>query len=236
MKKNKLKTFIIYKRTIIITLFVTLSVLFISFVPRIIKATSPKAQYTVVIDAGHGGIDGGSIGAQSGVTEASLNLAYAKCLKSMLTDYGFGVVMTRTTDAGLYSPLATNKKKDDMQKRKEIIEKANPDIVVSIHMNSFPLQSAIGAQVFYKKDNNEGKILADCMQGQLNKSVKNAKKTSKVGDYYMVNCTNLPAVLVECGYLSNKEEETLLQNKDYQNKFCYCLCCGIIDFLNKPKI
>lgn len=230
MKKNKLKTFIIYKRTIIITLFVTLSVLFISFVPRIIKATSPKAQYTVVIDAGHGGIDGGSVG-KNGTIEAELNLEYAKELKQMLTDFGFNVVMTRESESGLYSPLASNKKKDDMKKRKEIVEKSNADFVISIHMNSFSSRSH-GAQVFYGKDDEPSKKLAQDIQNYFIKNLPNAKKEIKVGDYYILNAIKAPSVLIECGYLSNQKEEELLNDEDYKKEVCYNILLGVLNYLD----
>ena len=225
---------ILSKKAVIIFLcaiFLCFTLFFINIKSNI-QTFQPVLNTVVVIDAGHGGIDGGCTGKITGVYESDLNLKYAKNLYSQLTSMGISCYLTRKDGNGLYEKNAKNLKKSDMQKRKEIIEKVNPTLVVSIHMNSFPLSSACGAQVFYKKDNNAGKVLADSVQGQLNKSIKNAKKTSKVGDYYMVNCTDLPAVLIECGYLSNNEEEVLLQNKDYQNKFCYVLSCGIVDFLN----
>ena len=102
--------------------------------------SSPKALYTIVIDAGHGGRDGGAVGS-TGVTESELNLEFSLKLKELCEDYGFKVVLTRKDMNGLYSLFATNKKKSEMKKRQEIIEKAKPDVVVSIHMNSFSSSS-----------------------------------------------------------------------------------------------
>ena len=230
-----MKFLVFNKKAIIIFLIIisSLAIVLGISINKNIQTFMPVNNVSVVIDAGHGGIDGGCKGKVTGVCESELNLIDAKNLANQLNAMGIVCSLTRTDNNGLYDKNATNLKKSDMQKRKEIIEKINPTLVLSIHMNSFPLASASGAQVFYKKDSQSGKTLADSIQLQLNKSIKGAKKSSKVGDYYMVNCTNLPAVLIECGYLSNIEEEKLLQNKDYQNKFCYCLCCGIIDFLNK---
>lgn len=193
----------------------------------------PSSKYTVVIDAGHGGIDGGCEGKQTGVYESELNLVYAKKLATMLNQYDISVVLTRGDEKGLYDSDATNLKRSEMKKRQEIIENAEPDMVISIHMNSYPLASCRGAQVFYKKGNEIGEKLANDMQKELASQIDYSKKSAKVGDYYILNCNDLPSVLVECGFLSNPQEERLLQDKNYQDKFCYALCCGIIRFLNE---
>ncbi len=191
---------------------------------------SPKPLHTIVIDAGHGGIDGGAVGKTSGIDESHLNLQYAMALKSLCEKFGLGVVMTRSDMNGLYDISAPNKKKSEMAKRKQIIESSNADIVVSLHMNSFPLSSARGAQVYYAIGNDSGKALAESVGASLNQSIDYAKKTAKVGDYYVLNCTNKAGILVECGFLSNAEEEKLLISEDYKIKFCYNLLCGILKF------
>ncbi|MBQ3047705.1 MAG: N-acetylmuramoyl-L-alanine amidase [Clostridia bacterium] len=192
----------------------------------------PNSKVTVVIDAGHGGIDGGSVGKNTGVYESKLNLEYANNLATQFNKMGVNCVLTRKNDNGLYEANAKNHKKSDMLKRKEIIQKTKPNIVISLHMDSFSLSSTNGAQAFYKKDNDAGKALASKIQKQLSVCFDNAKKQEKMGDYYIVNCTDIPAVLVECGFLSNPKEEVLLQDKDYQNKMCYAIMCGALDFLN----
>ena len=194
-----------------------------------VRATSsPKAQYTIVIDAGHGGKDGGAVGKTSGVTESELNLQYSLLLKKICQEYGFRVILTRSDMNGLYSPFASNKKKSEMEKRRQIIESAKADIVVSIHMNSFSSSQSRGSQVFYAEDSSQGQKLAQSVQDSLHKNLDYAQKTAKVGDYFVLNCTNTPSILIECGFLSNPEEELLLQEKDYQNKFCYDVLCGIL--------
>ena len=194
--------------------------------------TIPGSQYTVVIDAGHGGIDGGCVGDRTGVYESELNLTYAKTLAGTLNRMGISVVMTRVNSDGLYDSSASNLKRSEMLYRKKIIEESNADMVLSIHMNSFPIKSPRGAQVFYKKDSVIGENLASSLQTILHKDIPYAKRTAKVGDYYVLNCTDTPSALVECGFLSNPEEESLLQDKAYMEKFCYTLCCGIVDYLN----
>ena len=201
-----------------------------------IKTSSPKRIYTVVIDAGHGGIDGGSVGVVTKNDENHLNLEYAKCLKDYFENFDIGVVMTRTTLDGLYSPTAKNKKKSDMQKRKEIIEKSGANLVVSIHMNSFPTKSSLGAQVFYDKNNEGGKALAECIQKRFVLDIENARKSPKHGDYFMVNCTTLPSVIVECGYLSNPTEDQLLSTSAYKEKVCYSIFCGVLHFLGLNNV
>lgn len=201
------------------------------FLPKVIASNSPKTKYTVVVDAGHGGIDGGSVGKTSGISEAVLNLSYANCLREYLQDFGFNVVMTRATDGGLYSPIAKNKKKDDMKKRREIIENSNADFVVSIHMNSYNATSH-GAQVFYGKDDEPSKTLADNIQKYFIKYLEKARQETKVGDYYMLNAIKAPSVLVECGYLSNPNEEALLLKEDYKKEVCYSILLGILQYLN----
>ena len=194
-----------------------------------VKATSsPKALYTIVIDAGHGGRDGGAVGS-TGVTESEINLAFSLKLKEMCEDYGFKVVLTRKDMNGLYSLFASNKKKSEMQKRQEIIEKAKPDVMVSIHMNSFSASSS-GAQCFYASGNEAGRELASSVQETLSTEIEHTGTSAKVGDFYVLNCTDYPSVLVECGFLSNPDEERKLCDEDYQSNFCKLLLYGILDY------
>ena len=230
MRKNKLKIVFFNKKIIFLSIFCIFLSIFIYFFPNIIKTASPKTNYIIAVDAGHGGIDGGSVGRTTNVTEASLNLAYAKCLETMLKDYGFDVVMTRTTESGLYSPLAKNKKKDDMKKRKQIIENTNADFVVSIHMNSYT-SSSRGAQVFYGEGDEPSKTLAQNIQNYFIKNIPHSRKEIKCGDYYILNAIQAPSVLVECGFLSNPDEEKLLIQEEYKKEICYNILLGILAFM-----
>ena len=191
--------------------------------------SSPKALYTIVIDAGHGGRDGGAVGS-SGVTESELNLKYAKELKSLCEDFGIGVVMTRSDMNGLYDESAPNKKKSEMERRKNIINTSNADLMISIHMNSFPLSSSSGAYVFYANGSDEGYSLAKSVQTSLCQSFDNAREYVSVGDYFVLNYSSIPSVLVECGFLSNPQEEANLKSDDYCQKFCYSLLVGILSY------
>lgn len=194
---------------------------------RTIKAsTTPKPPHTIVIDAGHGGRDGGSVGI-NGTIEKEINLKYAKALEKKLTNSGYKVVMTRSNDNGLYDKNATNKKLSDMKARQEIINKANPALVVSIHMNSFPIKTASGANTYYREGDESSKTCATLIQRALNAYCNAPSTTSKVGDYYMVKCSYYTSVLVECGFLSNPEEEGLLNTAEYQEKIVYSIYSGI---------
>ena len=195
-----------------------------------IQTSVSKPEYTIVIDAGHGGIDGGCKG-YSGTIERDINLEYAKTLKSYCDDFGFKTVMTRTNENGLYSPFASNKKKDDMLARQKIIEKSNADIVISLHMNSYALSSSRGAQVFFNEEIENSKRLADEIQNQFIKNLVKPRQASQKGDYYILNCSNTPSVIVECGFISNQEEEQLLLSDGYKDKVCYSILCGILSYL-----
>ncbi len=225
-----MKFLIIKKKTLCI--FLALLVVFASIISFAVVSTSssPKPTYTVVVDAGHGGIDNGSIG-HAGTLESEINLWYANTLKEYLTQFGFKVVMTRSDGNGLYSPFAKNKKKDDMQTRQKIIEKTKPDMVLSIHMNSFSQASSRGAQVFYAKDSELGELLAQNIQEQFKKNLVKPRSSCQVGDYFIVNCTSYPSVIVECGFISNPEEEQLLLTEDYKNQVCYSVVCGVLSYL-----
>ena len=196
-----------------------------------VKATSsPKAQYTIVIDAGHGGRDGGAVGKQTGITESELNLKYALTLKDLCSDFGIGVILTRPDMNGLYDETAFNKKRSEMEKRKSIINNSGADLMISLHMNSFPLSSSNGAYVFYAKGSDSGFELAKSVQSSLCQGFDNARKYVSVGDYFVLNYSTIPSVLVECGFLSNPQEELLLQKEEHQKDFCYALLVGILNY------
>lgn len=189
-------------------------------------ASVPKLGRTVVLDAGHGGIDGGVVGPGTGVTEAEINLGIVRSLRHLLVKSGYDVVLTRDSGDGLYDSKAQNLKRSDMTRRKETIEAARPDLVVSVHQNYYPLSSVRGAQVFYDGESESGKEFALSAQKTLN-SALGGDREAKPGDYYMVKCTPYPSVIVECGFLSNAEEERLLVTAAYQEKVAYALFSAI---------
>ena len=173
---------------------------------------------TIVLDAGHGGRDGGSVGV-NGTIEKEINLRYTLALKEKLVSAGYRVELTRKTDDGLYLESAKNKKMSDLNARMEIIKRANPNLVISIHMNSFSSQSAHGASTYYRSGDESGQIVSDLIQQSLNTYLGAPSTKGKVGDYYILNESYYTAVLIECGFLSNPEEERLLNTDEYLEKF-----------------
>ena len=192
--------------------------------------TASPLNITVVIDAGHGGMDGGSVG-KNGTIESQLNLKYAEKLTKYLTDFGINVVNTRLNNEGLYDELTDDFKLVDMKKRADIINNSNAQILISIHMNKFTDSSENGAQVFFEQEDENSQKLANSIRDMLAANFKNARELTLAGDYYILNNTTPIGVIVECGFLSNPTEEQLLQNEEYQNKMCYSIYAGIINYL-----
>lgn len=218
-----------YKLTIICSICI-LTAFCVAIIPTIKTSVRPKKDITIVIDAGHGGRDGGSIGI-NGSIEKELNLQYAKSLQKLLSKAGVNVIMTRKTDDGLYDNNADNKKLSDMRRRREIISDACPDLVVSLHMNSFPLDSCKGAKTFYQIGSDTSFNIAKVIQDSLHYYIENASSTVSPGDYYILNCTKYPSVLIECGFISSPEEEQLLNNDNYREEFVYSIYRGILLYL-----
>lgn len=225
----------INKKKILLLLLITTVILCFSSTFFIIAKTHYELP-VIVIDAGHGGVDGGVKGTISGVKESDLNLAVSKKIKLLLEEKAVKVVMTRENENGLYSNNATNRKNEDFRKRKEIIKKANADLVISIHMNKFFEKKQRGAQVFYSKKSEKGKKFAFFVQTILKENIEFCNRVILPGDYYIINCSNTPSILIECGFLSNNEEEKLLITDIYQEKLAKMitqatlLYLGIIPF------
>ncbi len=197
-----------------------------------VPTASDDTYLSVVIDAGHGGIDNGVSGKTTGVKESELNLIISKKLGNYFKSAKIKVVYTRSTEAGLYGVATTSLKKKDMQKRKETILNAKANLVISIHMNFYTLSSRRGAQVFYKSNDERGKLLAESIQKSFNLMEEASRSCSVLtGDYYILNCSNTPSVIAECGFLSNKDDENLLINPDYQEKIAYSIFKGAISYL-----
>ena len=192
---------------------------------------------TIVLDAGHGGIDGGVTGVNSGVKESELNLKVVKKIEQYLIDAGINVVLTRSTDAGLYGVATKNLKKRDMEKRKNIILEANPILVVSVHMNKYSISTRRGAQVFFKPNDENSKKLAENIQASFNDMEQAVRKCNALsGDYYILNCTKIPSVIAECGFLSNPQDEALLITDEYQKEIAYAVFKGIVGYLSQSSI
>lgn len=204
-----------------------------------VLATKTAMPITLLIDAGHGGPDGGAE-AEDGTLEAGLNLSIAKLLQSEAEKKGVQVMLTREGQDGLYSLENTEKKwrkLEDMTCRKEIIKRAEPDAVLSIHMNSFPQdQSVGGAQVFYPKSGNaeilrKSESLAEAIQNQLNEKLEDGRNRMHMakGNVYLLENPEVPIVLVECGFLSNEEDLAKLKQKKFQKQIAACILNGVLE-------
>lgn len=189
---------------------------------------------TVVIDAGHGGMDPGKVGV-SGALEKEINLAIAKELKELLEQNDITVVMTRTDDNGLYSETDRNKKSADMKERIQLLTEAAPVLAVSIHQNSFTDSKSRGAQVFYYEGSAEGKRGAELIQEAMRRELAdgNHRLAKANTSYYMLKKSPCPLVIVECGFLSNPQEEQQLLAAEYQRKVAWAVHLGVLEWMAK---
>lgn len=203
---------------------------------KLVNADSAKerAGYHVVIDVGHGGMDGGKI-SEDGRLEKDINLQIALKLKKLLVSQDVEVTMTRETDCGLYRESDRNKKVTDLQNRVALIAKELPDCVVSIHQNSYPSADVRGAQVFYYGQSAEGEALAKLIQESLVKRVdpENHRQAKANESYYLLKKTPAPTVIVECGFLSHPQESALLADDEYQEKLVWAMHLAIMNYLNQ---
>ena len=226
-KVLKLRTIIFAVAILLITILTSVGMVLV-----VGKEVTPRARYTIVVDAGHGGRDNGCSG-ESGIKESDVNLAIAKILKDYLESLDINVVMTRMDGNGLYEANAENYKQSDMAERLSIINNASPDLVISIHQNSFNDSSQRGAQAFFQEFDDVSKVFADGVQSQLIAAqLPYARSESNDGDYYILKESKFPSVLIECGYLYNREEEVMLGDSEYQNKIAYAIMCGVVKYFD----
>ncbi len=194
--------------------------------------TVTEKEIVVVIDAGHGGADPGKVGI-NGALERDINLEVAKYLRVFLESEGIKVVMTREDEKGLYDERTSNKKVQDMKKRIQIIEEADPLLVVSIHQNSYHEEYVKGAQIFYYTTSEKSRRLAEMLQEQLKCLDKENNRREKANDsYYLLKKTTKPIVIAECGFLSNEVEAEKLITPLYQEKLAFQIHMGIIKYIN----
>lgn len=186
-------------------------------------------------NSAHGGFDGGA-SAADGTEEKNINLSIALKLKKMMELGGFDVIMTRETDEGIEadpSDTISNRKVSDMRKRLEIINENSDAIFVSIHLNKFTTASVSGAQVFYSPNNENSLFLAESLQKSIVSRLQPAnERVVKKSDssIYLLKNSQIPSVIVECGFLSNAGELALLKDDQYQSKMAFSIYCGILEY------
>lgn len=194
----------------------------------------PVSNKVVVIDAGHGIPDEGAQ-SSNGTTEAQTNLKIALKLQNLLEQAGCTVILTRSDENAIYDidkATLREKKISDIKNRVKIGNEASADIFVSIHLNKIPEQQYYGWQTFFKQGNEQGKKLATSIQNSLNKTIEkeNKRVPLKIENIYIVKHVEIPTTIVECGFLSNQEEEKQLLEDSYQNKLAWGIYTGIIDY------
>ncbi|MEA4815735.1 MAG: N-acetylmuramoyl-L-alanine amidase CwlD [Lachnospiraceae bacterium] len=186
----------------------------------------------IVIDAGHGGYDPGKSG-KIGEDEKDINLKISGYLTEYLEQGGAVVVLTRNEDTALGSA-----KKEDMKQRKNIVNESDADIMISIHQNAFTSSVVKGAQVFYHESSEKGKLLSECVQKRLVEKLdpSNKRQAKQNKNYYVLRTTEIPAAIIECGFLSNAEEEKLLNDEEYQQNVAWAIYIGILDYFEKVSM
>ena len=198
----------------------------------------PVANKTIVLDAGHGGIDPGAMNKDKTILEKDVNLEITKKLRDLLESSGATVIMTRDRDVSLYqedgNKTTRQKYNENLKNRKKIINESNADIFVSIHLNAFEQSKYYGAQTFYPKGKDDGKELAQFIQDELKRVVDqdNDRKIKPRDDIYLLKNATMPSVLIECGFLSNEKESQLLADSKYQDKIAWAIYVGIQKYLS----
>lgn len=191
---------------------------------------------TICIDAGHGGEDPGKVGTIS--NEDKINLKIAKDLKAILMSMGANITMTRDSDSGLYANDSSSwSKLNDMKQRRNIIKESNCDIFVSIHMNAHTDNVSKGAQVFYLQNHEQSKLLATKIKAEIDATGEYAKRREikPRNDLYILKNDNVPSVIVECGFLSEPNEEKKLNDEEYQKQIAKYIAVGIVKYFEGNK-
>lgn len=232
-----MRVIVIKKRwAIIIALLLTL----ILFTVKLKKVTEPTflpiQNKVIAIDAGHGGEDPGKVGKLKN-TEEALNLKIALKLRKIIEQNGGIVILTREDENGLYTEKSTTikeKKSEDLKNRKELVNESEPDVFVSIHLNSFPEEKYYGAQTFFKEGCMESEKLANHIQEEFRNSLdkKNKRQPQSRDSIYLIREVDKPAVIIEGGFLSNIKEEKLLNDDKYQEKIAWAIYIGMTKYFN----
>jgi len=243
-KEAKISVYVIAGIMIISLLFFFVASMFTSMgyshsnIPEEEKvATASKEGTTIIIDPGHGGEDPGATVDE--ILEKTLNLEVALYLKEIFSSFGYEAVLTRTDDRLLYHSGEEHRKKFfDLQNRVKFAEQYEDAIFISIHMNKFPSSYCKGLQTFYSENNTLSKTLAEAVQHNITSLQAENTRTIKSGNdtIYLMNKLQMPAILVECGFISNYEEAKLLSDKEYQRALAFSIYCGVSEVLQEKIV
>lgn len=217
--------FVIRLKKVLIVLIILITILGYTICRVVPTIALPVTNKIIVIDAGHGGFDPGAVSG-NGVEEQQINLKIALKLQRLLEESGTTTFLTRVDEDSVGET-----KREDMKNRKEIRDIEDSDMYISIHLNSFPQENVKGAQTFYS-NNEESKKLAELVQKKLKEVVEpsNNRVAKELSTVYLLKNTKNPSIIVECGFLSNNEELTKLQDDTYQEKLAWAIYLGIIDY------
>ena len=219
--------------SIIALLLIIVSIFEIKDVSKDVMKYMPVTNKTIILDAGHGGIDPGALTKDKNTAEKDVNLIIALKIRELLEASGALVILTREEDVSLYEESGNKtirqKYNENLKNRKKIIQESNADMFVSIHLNAFEQSKYYGAQTFYPKGKEDSIGLSKYIQGELKRVVDktNNREVKARDDIYLLKENEIPSVLIECGFLSNEKEAKLLVDKKYQEKLAWSIYVGI---------
>ncbi len=232
---ERLKLYLFYSAGLLCTFMVGVAIYGAFFdIGNTAQPVSTQPQKTIIIDAGHGGEDGGAT--DNGVSEKDVNLDIALKLRDLLILSGYNVVMTRETDMSIYDPSAqtiSEKKVSDLHNRLSIINSSEDNILISIHQNKFEQSQYSGAQIFYSDNNTQSSILAESIRKSITGFLQpDNTRELKIGgnNIYILNKATVPAVIVECGFLSNPDEAKKLSDEHYRTQMAFSIYCGFLEY------
>ncbi len=237
MKKNKIKYL---ASTFAVSLVIAAIAVICAFIENLGDSSVPvgvldeqKNKDIYIIDPGHGGFDGGAVG-QTGVLEKDINLDIAIHLQELFSMSGIEAFLTRTTDVLLYNENdGRSKKAQDVRNRVSFTKSFVNPVFVSIHQNKFPVSKYSGLQVYYSPHNSSSKLLAESIQSEVKSKLQNDnnREVKKSGStIFVLKNLDCPAVLVECGFLSNPKEEALLSDCKYRKKLALCIFSALMNY------
>ena len=222
-------------------LLVGVSLFEIKSVSEDVMQRMPITNKTIVLDAGHGGIDPGALTKDKNTTEKDVNLSITLKLRELIESSGGLVILTREDDSSLYSEegnkTTRQKYNENLKNRKKIIDESKADMFVSIHLNAFEQAKYYGAQTFYPKGKDDSKELSKYIQEELKRVVDktNNREVKPRQDIYLLKENEIPSVLIECGFLSNDKEAKLLVDEEYQDKIAWSIYVGIQKYFSSQE-
>ncbi|MBE6817613.1 MAG: cell wall hydrolase [Ruminococcaceae bacterium] len=235
MKQARFITLVLFLHFIIAVLIIC-GVYFLLRHPKHTGSTAVKHPLTVVLDCGHGGPDGGAVGAD-GTLEKDINLSLGFALREILEQNGYTVVMTRETDAFIcddHSASLREQNVSDLHNRLKIAERYADSVFISLHMNKFSESQYWGSQLFYSPNHPNSRILAQAIRSRLVQTVQKGNQRSLKemdSSVYIIYRATHPALLLECGFMSNPEELNRFKNKTYRSDFAFAVFLGIQDYI-----